>query len=159
MNEEKLKKVQITAFIILLSVVIFIPLMYFIENYLHFNKIFMDSQTKIENYSFYIAAFLILLIIALRRFVYFPPAIVKKTEEESFNKWCTLDIIMLSIGSTIGSIGFIAYILGASFFKSMIIILISILDIFTLFPYRIRYEMRLKQLKDIKREAGISDSF
>ena len=120
MNEEKLKTLQVIAFIMILSVAVYIPIIYFVENHIHFKKIFMDLQTTIENYSFYISAFLIVLIIALRRFVYFPPNIVYKTDEEAFGRWYTLDIIMMSLGSTIGTIGFAAYFLGASFFKSVL---------------------------------------
>ncbi len=155
MNDEKLKQLQIITFVMILSVVVFIPIIYFLEKFVRFQKLFMDLQTTIENYSFYASAFLIILIIALRKFIYFPSDIVKKTEEEAFNRWFTLDIIMMSIGSSIGTIGFVAYLLGASYFKSILIILISILDIFTLFPYKIRYELRFKQLKDMKREAGL----
>jgi hypothetical protein len=48
-----------------------------------------------------------------------------------------------------------AYLLGASYFKSILIIMISVLDIFTLFPYKIRYELRLKQLKEMKEDTGV----
>jgi hypothetical protein len=155
MNEKKLKQLQIISLAMILSVVIFIPIIYFIEKFARFNKLFMDFQTTIENYSFYVSAFLIILIIALRKFIYFPSNIVKRTEEEAFNRWYTLDIVMMSIGSTIGTIGFMAYLLGASYFKSILIIMISVLDIFTLFPYKIRYELRLKQLKEMKEDTGV----
>ncbi len=157
MDEKKLKNLQIIGFGLIISVFVYIIILFFIDRFLHMNKIFWEHQTEVERYSFYAAAFLILLIIALKRFIFFPAKIVYKSEKEAFNHWFSMDIILMSIGESIGIVGLIAYLLGASYFRAVLLVIISILVIITLFPFKMRYKMRLDQLKEMKREGGIYD--
>jgi len=157
MDEKKLKNLQIITIFFLLSVVLYIPLMLLLDKFVHFKKIFLDNQTEIEKYSFYVSAFLILLIIALKRFIYFPSKIVFKTEKEAFSYWATMDLVLIAIGESIGTIGFLIFLLGASYFRAVLLTIISVLVMMTLFPFKMRYELRIQQLREMKRERGVFD--
>ncbi len=155
MDEKKLKKLQIISFSFIGSVLIYIPALFVFDRVMHLTRIFQNNPTNVEKYSFYASAFLILLVIALKKFIYFPSKIVYKTIDEATSYWMTMDIILMSIGSSIGMIGLLAFLLGASYFRSMLLIIISILVMMTLFPFKMRYDLRLQQLKEMKRERGI----
>ncbi len=157
MDDKKLKNLQLIGFVFIISVLAYIPIMFFVDKFLHFSKAFLDKQTEIERYSFYVSAFLILLIIALKRFIYFPAKIVYKTESEAFDLWYKMDVILMSIGESIGTIGFLVFFFGASYFRAVLLVIISVLVIATLFPFKMRYQMRFDQLKEMKREKGIYD--
>jgi len=152
MNPKKLRKLQITAFVIIASVVIYIPIMYFLKNYTNFTPFLALKFSKVEKISYYISAGLVLLVVILKRYLYFPSKIVNKTEKQASDKWFNLDIILMSIASTVGTIGLIGFLLGVPYFKALLLILISVLVIFVNFPFEMRYELRLKQLKEMKQK-------
>ena len=156
MNESKLKVLQTIAVAMLFADVLYIPLIYLLQEVVKWQQPLTLDTGSVERYSFYVAAFLVLSVVALRRFIFSPANLHRKSDDEAFNRWYTMDIIVMSVASSIGVVGLLSYFLGATYFRALMVIIIGLLVHFTLFPFRFRYQLRFDQLKAMRKEAGTS---
>ena len=80
MNESKLKVLQTIAVAMLFADVLYIPLIYLLQEVVKWQQPLLLDTGSVERYSFYVAAFLVLSVVALRRFIFFPANLHRKSD-------------------------------------------------------------------------------
>jgi len=110
-------------------------------------KIAPDTFTNIFN-AFNIAAiFLVVVVLAVRKTIYYSPKIIKDdfTLLQILKKWRVIDIILIAVGESISILGLVISLLGMPFGRTFHFFLTSILVILIIMPmnWKVRDKLRI----------------
>ncbi len=155
MNEKKALNIKIAWFVFVLSDVFYTAIIIMIEKGIFKFETERLITPETSRYLSYAVGVLVLFVIVLRRFFYFPSDIVNKTLEQAKERWFKLDIVVFSIGESIGVIGLIYYLLSFDYKMSIFLMVISFLVLVLSYPFEMKQMMREEQYQRMRKEAGI----
>ncbi len=155
MNEKKALNIKIPWFVFVLSDVFYTAIIIMIEKGIFKFEAERLIGAEVSKYLSYAIGALVLFVILIRRFFYFPSGIVNKTLEEAEERWFKLDIVVFSIGESIGVIGLIYYLLSFDYKMSIFLMVISFFILVLSYPFEMKQTMRVEQYQRMRKEAGI----
>ena len=141
------KKSLIIAYCLLISVFIHLLLAYFLTINMSMNKTSLNLLFNIFNI---MAIFIIILVLGLKKSLYFSPRIIKEDFDlaQILQKWQSLDIVFLSLGSSISVTGLVVTFLGMPFNRTFHFFIVSGLVILMVMPMSWSVEGKLRALKN-----------
>ena len=141
------KKSLIIAYCLMISVFIHLLLAYFLTINMSMNKTSLNLLFNIFNI---MAIFIIILVLGLKKSLYFSPRIIKEDFDlaQILQKWQSLDIVFLSLGSSISVTGLVVTFLGMPFNRTFHFFIVSGLVILMVMPMSWSVEGKLRALKN-----------
>lgn len=142
-----IRQTLIIALAMLATVVIYAAIAYFVKPQWSINLSLLKTLYFIFNA---LAVLFILLILSIRRFIYFSPKIIGGTFDlkHILARWRSIDILFLAFAESIALLGLVITLMGISFDRSFHFFVTSGLLILILMPLEMKFSNRITALKN-----------
>jgi hypothetical protein len=142
-----IRQTFVIALALLATVVIYAALAYFLKPQLNISLSLLKTLYFIFNA---LAVLFIIMILSIRRFIYFSPRIVGKEFDlqRILARWRSIDLLFLALAESIALLGLVISLMGISFDRSFHFFVTSGLLILILMPMEMKFNNRITALKN-----------